>query len=106
MEPGTRRLHGRFIERPDLTKAIDSCFFPEDRGGNEIRTVSSFLLYGMPGNGKSQLAHYYFKQRVEKYINHMYNRVMANQLQDSVIDSGLMPVLRSRSGMILRLLLQ
>ncbi|CAL8582076.1 hypothetical protein XPA_007753 [Xanthoria parietina] len=67
MGPKARALHTKFVERPDLTKLVESHFFPQPGGEKAFPTVSSFLLYGMAGSGKSQLAYSFFIKYAEKF---------------------------------------
>lgn len=81
MEPQTRAIHTKFVERPDLTKLMESHFFPQLDGEKTFPTVSSFLLYGMAGSGKSQLAHSFFIKYAEKCVDLRFSQAVANVLE-------------------------
>ena len=63
------------------SKLVESHFFPQLDGEKTFPTVSSFLLYGMAGSGKSQLAHSFFIKYAEKCVDLRFSQAVANVLE-------------------------
>jgi Cdc6-like AAA superfamily ATPase len=64
--PLGQHVHAHFVERPDIMNTIDECFFKKQVTSKDSPDIYRLLLFGLPGSGKSQMAHHFFQQSASR----------------------------------------